>query len=198
MSFVKFEEMEAGVTDIVIKPAKKDPFDISVPKPVTNAEQAEKELLSFDEDYWTAAKLFKRGKNIKDIYDHFKGKYKMTHISYMLDKVINVNTFMTDRDADHLRQVMLSKLDELENVLWNSAQIDPATDLTVMKNHDLRLLLNIHDRRIQLQGLAAPAKVEIDVNHQIDDAKNSLKALYERFKKSKDIIDVTPVESNNN
>ena len=167
-------------------------FNISKPKPITTAEQAEKELYSFTSDYWMTAQLRKRGKSFNDIQKHFNNKYTMSELSYMLDKVVAVNTVMTNRDADILRQQMLMELEELEKVTWGGALIDDNGNTYLDPKHTKTLLM-IKDRKIALQGIEPAKKVEVDVNHTITDAREKLTESYDRyFKMKQNAIDVTP------
>jgi len=164
-----------------------NPFKISAPKQINSAEEAEKELFSFNPDFWIASHLKKRGRSLKDIYDHFKGRYTQVEIGYMLDKVITVNTFMANRDADLLRQQMLDELDDLEKIIWDYEKTGDLNEKHV------KTLLQIKDRKILLLGLNAPEKVEIDINHSVADATEKLMNSYDRYMKMRqNSIDVTP------
>lgn len=196
---IPLKEIELGETSYELEDSP-NMFEISSPKKITNAEEAESEMQSFSADYWTAAKLKKRGYSINDIYKHFGGKYKATHISYMLEKIIIVNNFMTSRDATILRHQMLDELEALEKQVWDTAGLDENNN-TFLDDKQIRTLLSIKDRRINLQGLNAPEKVEIDVNHTIQDAREKLMDSYKRWEELKEknrqknmnkMIDITP------
>ena len=77
-----------------IKNAKRDIFRITEPGKVKTAEDADKEIMGFTPDYWLASNMRKKGRTVKDIFDHFGGRYSMAEVGHMLNKVVAVNSVL--------------------------------------------------------------------------------------------------------
>lgn len=167
---------------------------IKPPGQLSTMEDVEKEIMSFNPDYWTAVKHRQRGKSIHWIHRHFNGKYSMSEISYMIEKVVIVNAMLSTREVDSLRQSALDELRELKSAVWAGAEIDPNTNETVLSVAQVNTIAKLLDREILLQGLNKPEKVEVDITHNVDRSVEELKQRLDRFMEAnqRKVIDVTP------
>lgn len=172
------------------------PTKIKPPSKLDSIEDVEKQILSFTPDYWEIIKLRQRGKSLRQIQQHFVGKYTLTEISYIIEKVIAVNARLASKDVEILRQGVLDEINTLKQAIWSGAEIDPNTHETILSPTQVKTLASLIDREILLQGLNKPEKVEVDITHKVDRSVEELNQRLERFREAaqRKVIDVTPSE----
>jgi hypothetical protein len=133
---------------------------------------------------------------LRQIQQHFVGKYTLTEISYIIEKVIAVNARLASKDVEILRQGVLDEINTLKQAIWSGAEIDPNTHETILSPTQVKTLASLIDREILLQGLNKPEKVEVDITHKVDRSVEELNQRLERFREAaqRKVIDVTPSE----
>lgn len=174
---------------------KQAKMTITPPKELKGVVDIEKEVAGFNEDFWLISKLHQRGYSYERIRKEYNNQYSVVEISYMIQKIVNVNIALSTSDGDRSRQQMLDELMAQKQMLFASAAIDSTTGELSFNKDQHKILLNIQDRIIQLQGIQAPIKIETNHNVKIIDAQNKVNDLMSRYKselKGKVVIDVTP------
>jgi len=158
---------------------------------ITSNTKLQKTLASLSPDAWEVANLKTKGMSLHKIYLHFGGQYTMDEINYMLKQVVSCNAALAIKNPEILRQMLIDKLDDIELRLNESScgELDAKTAMA---------LLRAIDSKAKLLGLNAPEKVEVNVNHSIKAANETLKEKLDNMRKftpQPEIIDAEVVES---
>lgn len=171
-------------TNLILMPLPDPKVEISV-------EELEKELLGLNALHHICARMRARGKGFEEISDYLKRSYGYTvssaQVSYMVQKVLNLNYRMTPKSTELLRQQVDEQLDQIIAGVYATAAEEGRDYL---KLNEGKAMLNVIDRKIKLHGLDAP----IEIKHSVaDEIKVLQENIYKRLEGmgGRTVIEVT-------
>lgn len=143
---------------------------------ITSNKKLQKTLTSLTPDAWEIADLKTKGMSLRKIYIHYGGAYNLDEINYMLKQVTACNAAMAIKNPEILRQLLIDQLDDITNSLHTGSggEIDSKVAMA---------LIRVIDTKAKLLGLNAPEKVEVNVNHSIKVANETLKEKLDNMRK---------------
>ena len=158
---------------------------VDVPE-ITSSAKLSKTLMSLSPDAWDIAQLKTRGVSLRNIYIQYGGAYTYDEINYMLKQVVACNAALAIKNPEMLRQLLIDKLDDVEERLNVTATQSGGLDQKIAM-----ALIRTVETKAKLLGLNAPEKVDVSVTHTIQTANETLKEKLENMRKHR-VIDVTP------
>lgn len=194
MSLTYYEGLENSLseeiknaTQLVLSPLPDPTVELSI-------EELEKELLELSALHHICARMKSRGKSLNEVVASLKHQYgyhvTVTQVSYMIQKVLNLNFRMTPRSTELLRQQIDEQLDSLIAGAYATATEDGRDYLNPL---EAKIMLSVIDRKIKLHGLDAP----IEIKHSMSDEIRQLQEdLYQKLDnlRNREVIEMEGLE----
>lgn len=161
-------------------------------------EELEVELLKLSAMHHISAKLKAKGYGLHEIVRYLRTKYHIdtteVQVSYMIQKVLNLNYRMMPKSTELLKQQVEEQLDDLILGAYKTAEEEGRTYL---KPAESKLVLSVLDRRIRLHGLDAPVIVETTTPEAIKQFQDDLYSKLDNVLRKSGAIEATKVGSVN-